>query len=115
MRGNWTTCPLLPYEYTTFSPYIYSLDLILPLVGLQQKTDWAPMVRRPCARSIDLIVADFCIEPAPAAAANAQPAVPQAYWPVGVAAWIVMWIEVLLGWIAGILFGAALSVHIKKE
>jgi hypothetical protein len=115
MRGNWTSCPILPYEYTTFSPYIYSLDLILPLVGLQQKTDWAPMVRRPCARSIDLIVADFCIEPAPAATAKAQPAVPQAYWPVGVAAWIVMWIEVLLGWIAGILFGAALSVHIKKE
>jgi len=114
MRGNWTNCPILPYEYTTFSPYIYSLDLILPLVGLQQKTDWAPMVRRPCARSIDLIVADFCIEPAPAAA-KVQTAVPQAYWPVGVAAWIVMWIEILLGWIAGILFGAALSVHIKKE
>jgi len=46
--GNWTQCNALPNEYTRFSPWLYSLDLILPLVGLQQKKDWAPMKTRPC-------------------------------------------------------------------
>lgn len=40
---NWTKCSDLPGEYTSFSPYIYSLDLILPVVGLSQANDWTPI------------------------------------------------------------------------
>ena len=41
----WTSagCPLPP-EYTTMWPWVYSLDLLLPLVNLQQDLDWAPIV-----------------------------------------------------------------------
>ena len=31
-------CKSLPAEYTTFSPLAYSLDILLPLVDLGQKT-----------------------------------------------------------------------------
>jgi len=37
-------CEKLHEEYTGFSPLAYSLDLILPLVDLQQEHDWAPMI-----------------------------------------------------------------------
>jgi hypothetical protein len=40
--GNWTKCDL-PGEYTSFSPFIYSLDLILPLVNFEQAHDWTPI------------------------------------------------------------------------
>jgi len=45
--GNWYLCPDLAGEYTGFSPLAYSLDLILPLVDLQQEHDWAPYVPTP--------------------------------------------------------------------
>ena len=32
---NWTTNENLEGEYTTFSPYWYSLDILLPIVDLQ--------------------------------------------------------------------------------
>jgi hypothetical protein len=41
--GNWTKCPNLPGEYTSFSALAYSLDLILPVVGLSQANDWTPI------------------------------------------------------------------------
>ena len=37
-KGNWMLCKSLPAEYTTFSPLAYSLDILLPLVDLGQKT-----------------------------------------------------------------------------
>ncbi len=45
--GNWYLCPLVREEYTGFSPLAYSLDVILPLVDLQQQRDWAPMIPTP--------------------------------------------------------------------
>ena len=41
----WTSAGCsLPPEYTTMSSLAYSLDLLLPLVNLQQDVDWAPIV-----------------------------------------------------------------------
>ena len=34
--------------YTVFNPLLYSLELILPIAGLQQTKDWAPLLNRPC-------------------------------------------------------------------
>lgn len=31
-------------EYSGFSPLAYSLDLILPLVDLQQEKSWSPLI-----------------------------------------------------------------------
>ena len=43
--GNWTTCatPKAPEEYASFSPWAYSLDVLLPFVTLGQANDWAPL------------------------------------------------------------------------
>lgn len=43
----WTSiiCPLrrIAPEYTMFNPYIFSLDVIVPLVNLRQEEDWQPL------------------------------------------------------------------------
>lgn len=45
--GNWYLCGPLPAEYSTFSPLVYSLDIILPLVDLGQEKAWGPLVPTP--------------------------------------------------------------------
>jgi hypothetical protein len=45
--ANWYLCGALPEEYTGFSPLAYSLDVLLPLVNLQQEQDWAPLIPTP--------------------------------------------------------------------
>lgn len=47
--GNWYLCENLREEYTGFSPLTFSLDVLLPLVDLQQEKDWAPMIPTPKA------------------------------------------------------------------
>lgn len=47
--GNWYLCSELREEYTGFSPLAYSLDVILPLVDLQQQKDWGPLIPTPQA------------------------------------------------------------------
>ena len=46
-KGNWYLCDSLREEYTGFSPLAYSLDVLMPLVDLQQESDWAPLVPTP--------------------------------------------------------------------
>jgi hypothetical protein len=43
--GNWTQCSGAPGEMPDFSPYTYSLDIMLPGLDLGQKHDWQPMSR----------------------------------------------------------------------
>jgi hypothetical protein len=43
--GNWTQCSGAPAGMPGFSPYIYSLDIMLPGLDLGQKHDWQPMSR----------------------------------------------------------------------
>ncbi|WP_097304084.1 hypothetical protein [Pseudomonas chlororaphis] len=45
--GNWYTCETLRGEYTGFSPLGYSLDILLPLIDLQQEKSWGPMTPTP--------------------------------------------------------------------
>jgi hypothetical protein len=42
---NWTRCSGAPAEMPGFSPYIYSLDVMLPGLDLGQKHDWQPVYR----------------------------------------------------------------------
>ena len=35
-------CPPAEYDYPCLSPYIYSVDLLLPIVGLRQRDYWMP-------------------------------------------------------------------------
>lgn len=82
---RWTTCAL-PDEYTSFSPFYYSLDLILPVIDLQQEKDWAPVV----TRNGEKIKAGEGLR------------------------WL-MWLEIVIGWLGSILLIAIFTNLIKKD
>lgn len=42
---NWTQCKGAPPELPGFSPFTYSLDIMLPVLDLGQKHDWQPIDR----------------------------------------------------------------------
>jgi len=92
--GNWYLCKDLREEYTGFSPFLYSLDLILPLVDLQQEHDWAPMIPTP-----------------------------QNTWAnewsnlKNLKHWtrFLMWLEILFGWMASLLLVAVVSGLTKRR
>jgi hypothetical protein len=69
-RESWIRCPSLPPEHTTFDPFMYSADLILPFVNLQQDQDWAPIVTNSTGKPV-------------AAGQRLR---------------ILMWLEILFGW-----------------
>jgi hypothetical protein len=43
--NNWTECKGAPPELPNFSPFTYSLDIMLPVLDLGQKHDWQPIDR----------------------------------------------------------------------
>jgi len=91
--GNWYLCQTLREEYTGFSPLAYSLDVILPLVDLQQQKDWGPMI------------------PAP------RPSIAGEYihWSLKHVARFVLWFETLFGWVASLLLVAIVSGLTKRR
>ena len=87
----WPQCPALPSEYTTFYSFAYSLDLILPLVDLQQERDWAPAVSYTDARgTVRNSVAGQLIR-------------------------AVLWFEILFGWTASLVLVAVLTRLVEKD
>lgn len=92
---QWTICKAMPQEYTTFSPYLYSLDVILPFVDLQQEKDWAPVVTRDDGSWIKYSGSDWI-------------------WP-GAFVRFVMWFEILFGWAMSLLLVAVLGNLVKKD
>jgi hypothetical protein len=91
--GNWYLCSELREEYTGFSPLAYSLDVILPLVDLQQQKDWGPLIPTPQAhpwyefreRGMKHLVR------------------------------LVIWFETLFGWVASLLRVAIVSGLTKRR
>lgn len=85
--GNWYLCGELAAEYTAFSPLAYSLDLILPLVDLQQEHDWAPL--------IDTALPDWRDE--------------LLHVNLKFAIRLLLWVEILCGWMGSLLLVAVWS------
>jgi hypothetical protein len=100
--GNWYRCHSLSEEYTAFNPYLYSLDLILPLVDLQQKKNWVPVILtpRPYEESKrwfdDLRLRLFSTRV------------------LSHIVHVLMWLEILFGWGASFLLAAVLSGLAKR-
>ncbi len=90
--GNWYLCPELASEYTGFSPLAYSLDLILPLVDLQQEHDWAPYIPTPKATWHEEL-RQFL-----------HPTDWKYHWTR-----VLVWFEILFGWVASLLLVAVVS------
>ena len=86
-KTPWTRCAAMPPEYTTFQPMLYSLDLILPLVDLQQESDWAPIVEDPPGQTL----------------------------PFGAFLRWLMWSEILFGWAMSLMLVAVLGKLVNKD
>ena len=82
----WVRCAGMPAEYTTFSPLGYAADMILPLVNLQQDSEWGPVV------------------------SNTKGPL---YWGV-VTRWL-GWFDILFGWLASLMFVAIVSRLVEKD
>jgi hypothetical protein len=87
----WPVCTALPSEYTTFNPWLYSADLILPLVDLQQDGAWSP-----AASFTDKLGTMHDI-------------------PAGMFSRSLMWLEILFGWFASLMFVAIVSRLVEKD
>ena len=112
-RANWTRCPppTLPTEYRRFSPHLYSADLLLPFVSFGQEDAWTP-----------LSVPDL-----PRQTSATVPARPDSSMKLqGLYGWIdwrlpwwaprlVMWSEIVAGWLMGVLVVGVLSGLVKKD
>ena len=92
-KSNWYLCDQLPEEYTGFSPMVYSLDILLPLVNLQQEQDWAPLIPTPKAGWWEELT-HFSLK----------------HW-----VRLVVWFEILFGWVASLLFVAVVSGLSKRS
>ncbi|MCW1985241.1 UNVERIFIED_ORG: hypothetical protein M2348_000973 [Sphingomonas sp. R1F5B] len=86
-KKHWNAAACTPPEYTSFQPWLYSLDLILPVVNLGQDSDWAPMVSN--ARQQDL------------------------WWGQALRALVI--VEILFGWGLTLLIAAVMTNLIKKD
>ena len=84
----------MPEAYTGFSPLMYSLDVLLPVVDLKQENDWAPMIPTPKASWPEELFTHWTLKH-----------VVQAF----------LWFEILFGWISSLMFGAVVSGLSKRS
>jgi sRNA-binding regulator protein Hfq len=93
-QSNWYLCETLPEEYTGFSPLTYSLDVILPLVNLQQESDWAPLIPTPKVVWWEEL---------------------GRHWTLKHLVRGVLWLEIIFGWVASLLLVAVVSGLTKRR
>lgn len=91
--GNWYLCEALREEYTGLSPLAFSLDVLLPLVDLQQEKDWAPMIPTPKAGYLEEFTAFG--------------------WKY-FTRWVI-WFETLFGWVISLLLVAIVSGLTRRK
>lgn len=91
--GNWYLCDKLRGEYAGFSPLAYSLDVILPLVDLQQENSWSPLI------------------PTPKAAWYQELTAFDRYHLTR----LLLWFEILFGWVSSLLLVAVVSGLTKRR
>lgn len=92
-KPNWYLCEALPEEYTGFSPLAYSLDVLLPLVNLQQEQDWAALIPTPKGswyQELGNLSFKHFVR-------------------------LVIWFEILFGWVASLLLVAVVSGLTKRS
>jgi hypothetical protein len=94
-RHNWYLCSALPNEYTGFNPLVYSLNVLLPVVDLQQEQAWGPITPTPSKIWWPNVYALF------------------ESW--GGRVQLVIWAETLYGWIAGAMLIAVLTGLTRKH
>ncbi len=92
--GNWYLCDKMPAEYSGLNPLAYSLDVILPLVDLQQETSWSPLIPTPKDIWYLELIAIFDLKHFTR---------------------LVLWTEILFGWVFSLLLVAVISGLTKRR
>jgi hypothetical protein len=109
--GNWTDCGFAPLDHSSFNPWAYSLDVILPPLDLQQKKEWFPMVRKPSGPVDHAINVrdDLSGQSKTVITTVGQP------WAFGHLIRLLVWFENIAGWTGSLLLAATLTGLIKKD
>jgi hypothetical protein len=84
----------LPPGYPAFEPFVYSLDVLLPIIDFQQDSKWRPDPRA----TVDGRIAGTTYA-----------------FEVGRVAAIYQWLQIALGWVLSSLLVASLSGLVRKE
>lgn len=87
----WWACPGMPSEYPHYNPWLFSADLILPVVDFHQFTFWAPAATYTTRSG----------EVRPMAGGELSK--------------IVQWSIVLFGWAMSLMFGAIMTRLVEKD
>jgi hypothetical protein len=93
--ANWILDPPFAGHYPVFNPWIYSLNVFLPVVALGQESAWAP-VAQPPAQGFWHVFFPRLADPG--------------FW-----VQLAIWVETLFGWLAGLLLVAVVSGLARKQ
>lgn len=93
-QGNWYLCTDLPGEYSTFSPFAFSLDLLLPVVDLGQEKAWGAFIPTPKENPWEELVL---------------------HWSWGHAVRILTWFQTFFGWGCSLLLVAIVSGYSRRN
>ncbi|MCI4664615.1 MAG: hypothetical protein MRY74_07825 [Neomegalonema sp.] len=100
---SWTSCAAMPVEHTAFEPFLYSADVMAPVVAFGIETDWEPLYTnrsdavRPNGSAMTLTI-----------------------WPLSLnlPAWglrTFFWVQIIAGWVLSALLLAVMSGLMKKS
>lgn len=92
--GNWYLCTDLPGEYSTFSPFAFSLDLLLPVVDLGQEKSWGAFIPTPKESPWEELFL---------------------HWHPGHIVRILTWLQTLFGWLCSLLLVAIVSGYSRRN
>jgi hypothetical protein len=87
----WWACPGMPSEYPHYNPWLFSADLILPVVDFHQFTFWAPAATYTTRNG----------EVRPMAGGELSK--------------VIQWSIVLFGWAMSLMFGAIMTRLVEKD
>ena len=121
--GNWAWCPESPGEYAAFSPMAYSLDLILPVISLGQANEWGPITPASAPNETKLAWWRNLWPDLKRTLAPTEWDIVRFGWGddgkrrefLGLLTRLLIWLEILVGWVFSGLLVAVLSGLAKKD
>lgn len=90
----WVLCKSLPDSHSAFSPFVYSLDVLLPVVDLDQEKNWTMKTSGMKEKFLDEIFIN---------------------WSFGHLLRFMYWFQVIFGWGSGLIFVAMITGLLKRQ
>ena len=91
---TWVLCKSLPDSHSVFSPFVYSLDVLLPVVDLDQEKNWTMKTPGMKEKFLDEIFIN---------------------WSFGHLLRFMYWFQVIFGWGSGLIFVAMITGLLKRQ